>query len=98
MIGKIEKDWIRIELHQDELMESPRGWDNLGTMVCFHSRYRLGDSHNFESPKDFQEQITEEAHVILPLYLYDHSGLAINTTGFHCPWDSGQVGFIYVSK
>ncbi len=34
--------------------------------------------------------------VILPLYLYDHSGLAMNTTGFHCPWDSGQVGFIYV--
>ena len=22
----------------------------------------------------------------------------MNTTGFHCPWDSGQVGFIYVSK
>lgn len=21
----------------------------------------------------------------------------MNTTGFHCPWDSGQVGFIYVS-
>jgi hypothetical protein len=22
----------------------------------------------------------------------------MNTTGFHCPWDSGQVGFIYVSR
>ena len=35
--------------------------------------------------------------VILPLYLYDHSGITMNTTGFHCPWDSGQVGFIHVS-
>ncbi len=35
--------------------------------------------------------------VILPLFLYDHSGITMNTTGFHCPWDSGQVGYIYVT-
>lgn len=35
--------------------------------------------------------------VILPLYLYDHSGITMNTTGFSCPWDSGQVGWIYVT-
>jgi hypothetical protein len=35
--------------------------------------------------------------VILPVYLYDHSGLVVNTTGFNCKWDSGQVGFIYAS-
>lgn len=34
---------------------------------------------------------------ILPLYLYDHSGITMNTTGFHCPWDSGRVGFICMS-
>jgi hypothetical protein len=33
--------------------------------------------------------------VILPLYLYDHSGITMNTSGFSCPWDSGQVGWIY---
>ncbi|WP_208999426.1 hypothetical protein [Roseibium sediminis] len=35
--------------------------------------------------------------ILLPLSLYDHSGLAMNTIGFHCPRDSGQVGFIYVT-
>lgn len=30
-----------------------------------------------------------------PLYLYDHSGITMNTTGFSCQWDSGQVGIIY---
>ena len=30
-----------------------------------------------------------EGMVILPLYLYDHSGITMNTTGFSCPWDSG---------
>jgi len=33
--------------------------------------------------------------VILPLYLYDHSGITMSTGGFSCPWDSGQVGWIY---
>ena len=36
--------------------------------------------------------------MILPLYLYDHSGITMNTTGFSCPWDSGQVGWIYADK
>jgi hypothetical protein len=31
------------------------------------------------------------------VFLYDHSGLAMNTIGFHCPWDSGQVGYVHVT-
>lgn len=34
----------------------------------------------------------------LPLYLYDHSGITMNTSGFSCGWDSGQVGIIVVPK
>lgn len=36
--------------------------------------------------------------VVLPLYLYDHSGITMNTSGFSCPWDSGQVGYIYATR
>jgi len=39
-----------------------------------------------------------EGMVILPLYLYDHSGITMNTGGFSCPWDSGQVGWIYADS
>lgn len=35
---------------------------------------------------------------ILPIYMYDHSGLTISTGPFSCPWDSGQVGIIYIEK
>lgn len=35
---------------------------------------------------------------IVPIYMYDHSGITISTGPFSCPWDSGQVGFIYVTK
>jgi len=40
----------------------------------------------------------EKTYVSLPLYLYDHSGLSMSTSSFSCPWDSGQVGFIYAKK
>ena len=35
--------------------------------------------------------------VLLPVYLYDHSGQSISTKPFSCNWDSGQVGFIYAN-
>lgn len=40
----------------------------------------------------------QKQYIVLPLYLLDHRGLAMQTTSFHDPWDSGQVGWIYVSK
>jgi len=96
-----------IEIDNDDDITSPRiDCDNLGTMVCFHRNYNLGDkghdyrSGNYNSWDELQSAIVKDhtPAVILPLYLYDHSGITMNTTGFHCPWDSGQVGFIYVSK
>lgn len=42
-------------------------------------------------------ELIEEFCVILPLYLYDHSGITISTSEFSCSWDSQQVGWIYVS-
>ena len=40
----------------------------------------------------------ENVGVILPLYLYDHSGITISTTPFNCKFDSRQIGFIYIRK
>lgn len=34
-----------LTLHHDETPESPREWDNLGTITCWHRRYTLGDRH-----------------------------------------------------
>jgi hypothetical protein len=94
-----------IKVVSDNTPDSPRNWDNLGTMVCFHRGYDLGDSHNYKktdynSWSELKEAIIkkEDVAVILPLYLYDHSGITMNTTGFDCRWDSGQIGFIFISK
>lgn len=34
---------------------------------------------------------------MLPVFKFEHSGVAYNTGGFNDPWDSGQVGFIYMT-
>jgi hypothetical protein len=95
----------RAEILYDELAEDPRSWyDHIGKMVCMHKRYKLGDEQLNENDFDCWEQVgnylTEErdAKVILPLYLYDHSGITMSTRSFNDRWDSGMVGFIYVDR
>jgi len=43
-------------------------------------------------------RIIDRKYLILELYLYDHSGLTMRTAPFSCPWDSGQVGIICMTK
>jgi hypothetical protein len=130
---------VKLRIEQDLDGLSPReDFDNVGTMVCWHGLYDLGDEQPNEAPEDYlarlahrsdpdrfdridnvldrcpwksrREEIVEEYrrkamqdalsehYLILPLYLYDHSGITISTAPFSCSWDSGQVGFIYCSR
>ena len=85
-------------IQDTEGAESPREWTNLGTMACWHRRYNLGDVQPRETPDEWLKENAPEGSVVLPLYLYDHSGITMSTTPFSCPWDSGQVGFIVGNK
>lgn len=38
---------------QDDSPESPREWDNVGTMVCWHRHYKLGDEQPKEDATDY---------------------------------------------
>jgi len=94
-----------LKIEQDTNPYSPREDDNLGTMVCFHKRYELGDktdyrTEDYDSWDELKEGIikNEGEVIILPLYLYDHSGITISTSPFGCNWDSGRIGFIFMSK
>jgi hypothetical protein len=88
-----------IEIDQDsDYMNLREEMDNLGTMVCFHSRYTLGDKDTGISKEELIKIANNDDYISLPLYLYDHSGITMNTTGFSCGWDSGKVGYIFVSK
>lgn len=93
-------------IFNDNDTESPRAWDNLGTMIFRGAHSHLGDDNEV----DFSEctQYSDDVKAIqkvygrdclmLTVYGYSHGGLTINTTGFSCPWDSGILGHVVVSR
>jgi len=111
-IEVLDIDGFKVKIFHDSAPQSPREWDNLGTMVCWHRKYCLGDEQRTDSVEDWMKEIIcnltgedyddpseafSKLFISLPLYLYDHSGITMSTGPFSCPWDSGQVGYIYVS-
>lgn len=107
LIEKIAfKDGCSLEIHQEEDPTNPRtDWDSCCVMVCFHKRYDLGDKHvhkreDYNGWEELREAIQQDNPdcLIRPMYLMDHSGLSISLKPFGCPWDSGQVGFIFITK
>ena len=162
---------VKAHIEIDEFPPNPRtDYDNAGTMVCWHRRYRLGDEHSYQGVGDWLSDLVGEltpqqarpivdyllqddlgvrgdyrryfkddpdrdarmdnrvewirtylrygggsdlhrviisrligaGWVILPLYLYDHSGITMSTSAERfracdsAGWDSGMVGFIYI--
>lgn len=93
-----------VKIFTDPDPESPRNWDNFGTMVCSHSRYILGDKQIDYDFGDYleQEELKPSDLVMLELWLYDHSGITMKSSECGNPysdqWDSGMVGLIYVTK
>lgn len=88
---------FKIVIEQDSEADSPRSYCNLGTMVCWHKRYILGDEQPKEDPEEWEKKNLKDC-IYWPLYLFDHSGITMRPYPFSCPWDSGQVGWIYVTN
>ena len=105
LIKEVKRNGKTLKIFTDEC-NNPREWDNLTKMVCFHKRYNLGDTQTdyrqeaFESWDELKAEIIEKEKplVIKPLYMYDHSGITISTEPFSCPWDSGQIGWVYITN
>lgn len=107
-IHSSKKGTFRLEVDTCDIHESPRDWDNAARMLCWHNRYSLGDekdrqeerlSNELDSWDEIERWITREkkALAILPLNLYDHSGITMSI-GRGRGWDNGVVGFIYLSS
>lgn len=101
---KYKKDNMELIIIQDDDIDTPRNWDNQTTMVCFHNKHSLGDKTDYkiDDYNSFYELETNirnknDIELIIPISLYDHSGLSIST-GISQNWDSGQIGFIFITK
>lgn len=94
-----------INILPDHMPESPREWYNLSTLVLFHNRYSLPNELNID-PNDFEGWEEMEAFIkreynpaiIRRVSMYDHSGISLSMSAPTCPWDSGYVGFILITK
>jgi len=97
---------VKIKIEQDDDVTSPREWNNLGTFVLCHRRYNFGDKNYHYGVSNIDElylseninrEVAKNQIVLLPVYLYEHSGLALSTKDFGDRFDSGQCGFIYAT-
>lgn len=95
-----------VNILADRDAENPLAWGS-ATLVTAHRRYTFGgdrlpfDANSIEEAFDWHldsKGLTRRDVIWLPVYLYDHSGLALSDTPFGDRWDSGQLGYIYESR
>jgi hypothetical protein len=79
-----------VEIHHDPDAESPREWGPLGKLVLPRV------------PRGWREIDEGEGSgrvvASLPVYMLSHSGVAVSTSPFGCPWDSWQAGYISIYR
>ena len=46
-----------LKVEKDDMPESPRAFDNICSMVCWHRDYDLGDKHNFDNVDEFLQHL-----------------------------------------
>jgi len=98
---------IRILIKQDVDPLNPRTeMDTAATFAFFHARYVLGDKDHGIRDEDFSGWDAMEEHIvkmfnpmyITRVYMYDHSGITISSSPFGCLWDSGRIGFAWITR
>lgn len=95
----MDKDDFLREMYLDTVGHGEAGLKRYEHMVnIVSSRFRHGPKTEERAVDDAMLKVISEKYIVMPLYLMDHSGLAMQTTSFNDPWDSGQVGWVYVSK
>jgi len=58
----------------------------------------LFDNGEIRTATEIEEYLDNQGYFFLPVYAYVHGGVAINTGGFSCPWDSGLAGYIFTTR
>lgn len=103
-IESFKHNGLNVAIYYDDCAESPRtSCENMTVLACWHRRSNLGDEQ-IEGGLTAKELIRslrakgEKVLALLPLYAYEHGGITMSTGSFSCRFDSGQVGWGYVTK
>lgn len=94
----------KVAIQYDMNPDSPREWDNLGTIYSNH-RWYDPDGHSIEEVMDeYENKLSKDflaENIYLHVYGYEHGGMSVSTGRsypFNDRWDSGLFGIIAVSK
>lgn len=110
IIETISHKGNKIIVGYDPCPESPREWDNLGTIYSNYRRFspdRKGIEELIQNVGGNMYANTipwnriSKKYYYHKVWMYDHSGQTIttgNTNPFNCPWDSGLAGVIVCDK
>ena len=87
-------------IYHDEFIGNPRTENCNLFCLGLYGKYSFYNEDLPESEyEDFLKSLKGNSEFLaFPVYCYEHSGVAFNTTGFSCPWDSGMIGFIYTNQ
>lgn len=84
---------IKLTYWRDEDAESPLEWSDWATVSCYrHRRYDLGNAVYDGQPPP------KDAVAAVPLYFFEHSGVAMSTKPFNDKWDSAFCGYAWVTR
>ncbi len=92
-------EWFR-RIVSDECWKSLEQSEKYEAWVETRGEYDNADIDTYIYELELEELIeaVEKDFVILPVHAYEHGGITISTGRFSCMFDSGQLGWIYVSK
>lgn len=103
----------KVHIQRDHNPESPREWSNAWKWYSRHRRYSWdkengkylsvndifdGETEEGESIKDAILRQNPEFLDVHPIYLYEHSGIAISLGSFSDPWDSGVGMYAAITR
>lgn len=90
-----------IKIEHDDDVDSPNDWGNTDLfLTACHSQFDVRVD-GFNHPSIDMKKVNRKYHVF-PLIAYIHSGVALSLSSegypFNCPWDAGQVGYVFAEK
>lgn len=109
-VKEITIDNKTLTIWYDQFVENPCDDWFMGTYDFFGRHEHLGSNYasreyegvrkKYFSQEEYErtlKEIVRKGGVVLPVFAYEHGGIALRTTEFSCIWDSGQIGYAYIT-
>lgn len=86
---------LRYRLIQDDCPENPiKDWDSGISFLVNPDNRDFGGLNTKNAP----EEESKDWAFLFPLYGFSHGGQSVSLSPFGCPWDSGKIGLVGITK